>query len=115
MNTNFKKYLEEEIENQINFLRPEIRKRAIFRSVIDGDEKVFASCNRSLNPALITFNINSWANEIEPKIKRNIREVLTHELIHTMQDLSQSGVEAEAYEKQNKLNFFEDDKVEAGA
>ena len=34
-------------------------------------------------------------------------QLLTHELIHSMQPLNQEAKEKDAYGKQDKLNFFE--------
>jgi len=92
--------LQQEIETQLGLLKPEIKDWAVFNfdEVAKHNEKAMAS-HIGLKPSLITFHLKTMRRPLV----RWIREIITHELIHSIQEVKS---EPEAYEKQKKLNFF---------
>jgi hypothetical protein len=103
----FYHYLELEIEQIISELDKDVRNKAIFRSVTDGEMGIWATCNYLTEPPIISVNINSLEEAIRPQIKKQIAEILNHELIHAIQARHNIPVvkEKEAYHKQDKVNF----------
>lgn len=92
--------IEKQINKLLNQLKPEIKKRAVYRfsnaEKKEGKRIVLASTT-NFNPPLITFYSKTIANEITITLKR----VINHELIHTF-----TKSEREVYGKERKMNFF---------
>lgn len=93
--------MEKEIQKIIDELKPEIKKRAVFRFSDElkkeGKGIVFANTAINLNPPVITI----FTKTINDSIKRKLREIITHEIIHTF-----TADERVAYGKQAKLDIF---------
>jgi hypothetical protein len=103
----FQHYLELELEDIIRELKDEIKEKAIFKSIRDGNNKIGANCNRLTNPPTITIHINSLEETFRPSIKKAIEHLLNHEIIHAIQEPHNTieTIEKEAYTKQDKVNF----------
>lgn len=93
--------MEEKIKKIIEELKPKIKKRAVFRFSDQikkqGDKIVLADTMINLRPPVITI----FTKAIDSHIKARLREIITHELIHTY-----TADEKIAYRKQGELNFF---------
>jgi len=98
--------IEDLIEEQIDLLKPELKKKFVFR-IIDEKSNNFAMTQSYYNPPMITFYSNNIKKMTDKPIKQSIRELITHELIHALQV---SGIgkhrENEAIDKFKQLNFF---------
>lgn len=97
-----KKVIEKEVEKLIEQLKPEIRKRFVFRFSDDllkenKNRIVLANTMSGMKPPLITFFNKTIGNHIRAQLK----EIISHEIIHTF-----TKDERDAYGKQGKLKFF---------
>ncbi len=88
--------IEEELDKQINRIRPEILKMAMIRvdRNINPDVKGWAYINPGYNPPVITIQ----SKVIEEFIKDNIIEVLRHEYSHLLQ--------GNTIDNEKKINIF---------
>ncbi|MFA6925170.1 MAG: hypothetical protein WC223_13075 [Bacteroidales bacterium] len=106
----FYDYLESEIEELYDGLKDEIKDKFILLSVKDGELRSGASCEYMTLPPTIRIFINSLEIGYRQELKRSLKELLTHEIIHAIQGRNtedQRGrMEEEAYQKQNKINFW---------
>ena len=106
----FSKYIESELEQLIDGLKDNIKKKVCFGSTQSGDINIYGTCNNLVTPPKIEVNINSIEKILRPQIIKVLKEILSHEIIHaiqtpaTMEDWQFK--ENEAYYKQNKVNFW---------
>ena len=96
--------LEDLIENKINELKPEIKKRFVYRYT-DEKSNSFAT-TQYFEPPMITFYLENILKVKDKPIDIFIKELLTHEIIHVIQPVFQEYKEGEATSKFQKLNFF---------
>ena len=96
--------LENLIEEQIENLKPEIKNRFIYQTT-DEESGSYAE-TLFTQPPLIKFYLKNILKMTDNPIITSIRELLTHEIIHTIQPVFQEYKEGEAVEKFQKLNFF---------
>ena len=94
-------YIEAEIEELVEGLKPEIKQKAIFSSIRDGDLRAGAKCDYSVSPPLIQFQINALEETFRPQIIKSLGLLLNHEIIHSLGEIR----EKEVYQKQDKVNF----------
>jgi|SRR3990167_2308217 len=97
----FLDYLEVEIEEMIERLKPEIKQKAVFTSVKDGDREAGAKCYHGFNPPTIEFQLNAIEETLRPAIIKSLETLLNHEIIHAFGEKK----EKEAYQKQDKVDF----------
>lgn len=97
--------IEDLIEEQINHLKPELKKKFVYRFT-DEESNAYAD-TQYLNPPMITFYIKNIEKMTDKPMKQSIRELITHELIHVLQVPGyEIHKEGEAQERFQKLNFF---------
>lgn len=94
--------LERLIQIQLDFLKPEIKEKFVSSFTDGGQEGIWATTMKSFNPPVVTFHLN----EMKKPVIDFIRQVISHEIIHCFQPLSQEWKEKEAYNRQDKLKFF---------
>ena len=106
----FYKYLEAEIDELYEKLKPELKKGFVVSSTLEGDRQAAAKTYSYLNPPSIIFHINSLEETIRPQIIKELKKIFTHEIVHSFQGRIMVGEssykELEAKEKEGKVNFF---------
>jgi len=109
----FYHYLELEIESIFNELDEEAKRKAVFISTREGERGIWATCNYLTEPPAIIVNVNSLEEVVRPQIRKQLNEILNHELIHAIQARhnESEAKEKEAYYKQDKVNFKKGNKT----
>jgi len=106
----FYEYLNSEITDLVAKLKPEIKKKAVFMGNENADRKAGASCNPMTNPPTIVFHLNALEETWRPYLKKALKQLMSHELIHAIQGRitteNLTTKEKEAYTKQSKIDFF---------
>lgn len=112
MNTTklFYKYLNSEIEELVDKLKPEIRTKAVFMGDENADRKAGATCNYNTNPPTIRFHLNALEETYRPALQKSLKLLMSHELVHAIQGPIRvdevNKKEKEAYIKQSKMDFW---------
>ena len=95
-----KKAIKKELLRLIKKLNPEIQKRATFQFgeyKSDGQKIILADLDDTTKPPVITLYLRS----LEKWLISDLAKVISHEIIHTFTEK-----EKEAYQKQNKMDFW---------
>lgn len=110
-------YLEEQLNEVLAGLKDEFKKIPIlYEEDSIKAEKGYrlAECNHMTNPKTVRVFLGSIADAMTPSVNENLKKIISHELIHCIQvpPKIENGIddlpdkEKEAYDKMNKLNFF---------
>ena len=112
MNTTklFYEYLNSEIEELVDKLRPEVKSKAVFMGNENADRKAGATCNSNTNPPTIVFHLNALEETYRPALQKSLKQLISHELVHAIQGRIETDTltskEKEAYTKQSKMDFW---------
>lgn len=97
--------LEDLIEEKIAQLKPEIRKRFVYR--LTDEKSNFYATTQHFQPPMITFFLSNIQTMTDKPMEVSVKELLTHEIIHVIQTPGQECKEHEAVERFQTLNFFQ--------
>jgi hypothetical protein len=104
------KLLEKRLDKLVSKLKPELQDSIVILSTRESSErdKYLAICDKSKVPNVITLYLGTFNKIINKNIEEMLKKVISHEIIHSLQDKSQVFKEPDAYRKQSKMNFFND-------
>lgn len=102
-----KKLLEKKFDSLFKRLKPPLREKAIFllHNIESPKKNVIAQTETFMKPPTIHIYLKTFEKVIETFIHENMRELITHELIHAI-GIKEEGLE----DDEHNVNFFEDDK-----